>query len=349
MPVNTPHTPLAPADESTGRFLSPDPVVQAPENTQNYNRYSYALNNPLKYTDPSGMSYAPHPDDERLYVNDLMAVYHGRNSGNMNLHAYNQWMYDMMDANSQWQYMGQQRFDNMYGVGAFSAMSSLHNFRNALNNSSYYHFTGAAAKSLFGMMKSAHKDGFNLYGVQAFGRLTIVSSLGDIGSTEFGQNGAIGFSNPTASAFMSAVEATNGEGNLSYTSVPDWVNKTNTGVGAFMIANTTKEQLISYAARTGDIGKTRAKYLKVVKGTGVAGSVFGMGVSGYNIYNDYSQGGIEAVNGWDVTDFGVGAVGLGVSGLATFGLVSNPIGWGVAIGTGIYFGGRLIYDIARNE
>jgi RHS repeat-associated protein len=37
-----------------GRFLSPDPFVQLPEFSQNYNRYSYCLNNPLKYTDPSG-------------------------------------------------------------------------------------------------------------------------------------------------------------------------------------------------------------------------------------------------------------------------------------------------------
>lgn len=35
-------------------MLSPDPVTQAPENGQNYNRYTYANNNPLKYTDPSG-------------------------------------------------------------------------------------------------------------------------------------------------------------------------------------------------------------------------------------------------------------------------------------------------------
>ena len=41
-------------DPVTGRFLSPDPFVQAPDFSQNFNRYSYCLNNPLKYTDPSG-------------------------------------------------------------------------------------------------------------------------------------------------------------------------------------------------------------------------------------------------------------------------------------------------------
>ncbi|HMM12362.1 MAG TPA: RHS repeat-associated core domain-containing protein, partial [Bacteroidales bacterium] len=41
-------------DPFLARFLSPDPFVQAPSYTQNYNRYSYAWNNPLKYTDPSG-------------------------------------------------------------------------------------------------------------------------------------------------------------------------------------------------------------------------------------------------------------------------------------------------------
>lgn len=41
-------------DPDLGRFLSPDPFIQSPSNPQNYNRYSYCLNNPLKYTDPSG-------------------------------------------------------------------------------------------------------------------------------------------------------------------------------------------------------------------------------------------------------------------------------------------------------
>jgi RHS repeat-associated protein len=41
-------------DPKLHRFLQPDNNIQDPNNTQNYNRYGYVLNNPLKYTDPSG-------------------------------------------------------------------------------------------------------------------------------------------------------------------------------------------------------------------------------------------------------------------------------------------------------
>ncbi|VVM26169.1 hypothetical protein BSPWISOXPB_5790 [uncultured Gammaproteobacteria bacterium] len=41
-------------DPQIGRFLSADPYIQSPYNTQSYNRYSYTINNPLKYTDPTG-------------------------------------------------------------------------------------------------------------------------------------------------------------------------------------------------------------------------------------------------------------------------------------------------------
>lgn len=37
-----------------GRFMQADPFIQAPGNLQSFNRYSYVLNNPMSYTDPSG-------------------------------------------------------------------------------------------------------------------------------------------------------------------------------------------------------------------------------------------------------------------------------------------------------
>ena len=41
-------------DPFIARFMSPDPFTQDPGNLQGYNRYSYVLNNPMKYIDPSG-------------------------------------------------------------------------------------------------------------------------------------------------------------------------------------------------------------------------------------------------------------------------------------------------------
>jgi len=43
-------------DPVIARFFSPDNFVQVPGFTQSYNRYSYCLNNPLQYVDPSGES-----------------------------------------------------------------------------------------------------------------------------------------------------------------------------------------------------------------------------------------------------------------------------------------------------
>jgi RHS repeat-associated protein len=44
-------------DPNIGRFLSADPIVQAPLMSQSLNRYSYVLNNPLSLVDPSGFSW----------------------------------------------------------------------------------------------------------------------------------------------------------------------------------------------------------------------------------------------------------------------------------------------------
>lgn len=44
-------------DPELGRFLSADPFVQDLSDLQSWNRYSYVLNNPLSFTDPSGFFF----------------------------------------------------------------------------------------------------------------------------------------------------------------------------------------------------------------------------------------------------------------------------------------------------
>ncbi len=44
-------------DPEISRFISPDPFVPRPGNPQSLNRYSYTLNNPVRYIDPSGYFY----------------------------------------------------------------------------------------------------------------------------------------------------------------------------------------------------------------------------------------------------------------------------------------------------
>ena len=92
-------------DPALGRFLSPDNYVQMPENSQSFNRYSYCLNNPLKYTDPSG---------EYLIVDDLIAAFVG---GVVNLGA------NLLtgDVHS----IGQGA--SLFGVGALSGVVALYN------------------------------------------------------------------------------------------------------------------------------------------------------------------------------------------------------------------------------
>jgi hypothetical protein len=44
-------------DPDIAQFAAPDPQTQSPGLTQNYSKYAYVLNNPLRYTDPSGFFF----------------------------------------------------------------------------------------------------------------------------------------------------------------------------------------------------------------------------------------------------------------------------------------------------
>ena len=58
-----------------GRFISVDPIIRDVYNPQNLNPYAYCNNNPLKYTDPTGLS--PVGDWFREYMPGVIGVFFG--------------------------------------------------------------------------------------------------------------------------------------------------------------------------------------------------------------------------------------------------------------------------------
>lgn len=67
-------------DAITGQFLSPDPFVAAPGNTQSWNRYAYVYNNPLSLIDPSGF-FGCMEDDLMWWSSDVSGIVTSRPPG----------------------------------------------------------------------------------------------------------------------------------------------------------------------------------------------------------------------------------------------------------------------------
>jgi RHS repeat-associated protein len=78
-------------DPIIGRFISPDTIVPDPFNPQSLNRYSYCLNNPLIYVDPSGLttSTITFPWGEKVVYTDYTMTYDVRYSYYNKINGYN--------------------------------------------------------------------------------------------------------------------------------------------------------------------------------------------------------------------------------------------------------------------
>ena len=57
-------------DPAIGRFLNADPFVQSPGFSQSHNRYSYVMNSPTGFTDPSGYSCVGIPGERTCGYDD---------------------------------------------------------------------------------------------------------------------------------------------------------------------------------------------------------------------------------------------------------------------------------------
>jgi RHS repeat-associated protein len=174
-------------DPLTASFFSPDPYIQSPGNWLNYNRYAYCLNNPMKYTDPSG---------EWWGIDDLIAgaagflfgyVSHGLTTGNWGWNAvaaggigaasawlgYNTcglgnaaWAPGQGITSSTWNYVGSMAFNTAAGQIIPSMNIPIGN-----------HF-GLSVSPAFGLGASGLTAGMNLTGAYRNGDFGLAAGIG---------------------------------------------------------------------------------------------------------------------------------------------------------------------------
>jgi RHS repeat-associated protein len=60
-------------DAYLNRWIQPDGIIPDPNNSQSYDRYAYALNNPVRYTDPTGHITQGEDQDAQLILQQLLA------------------------------------------------------------------------------------------------------------------------------------------------------------------------------------------------------------------------------------------------------------------------------------
>ena len=75
-------------DPTIGRFLSADPHIQDPYDSQSYNRYTYVKNNPLKYTDPSGFFFKKLFKKIKKWIKPIIAIAVGILTAGLGVAAY---------------------------------------------------------------------------------------------------------------------------------------------------------------------------------------------------------------------------------------------------------------------
>jgi len=172
-------------DPFVARFLSPDPVVQSPDNTQSINRYSYVLNNPFKFIDPTGHYPKPFEGGYILQNHGLSQGFNGPGSGN-------HWSDQFRDGNGNFMLMSSSTYIQTFGQESYDF------YANQQTSDNY----DVTDKDQINAIADGINRGLCFYLVDAFNRTTLVASDGPIGETLISEEGAIYFSNTTDAAFL---------------------------------------------------------------------------------------------------------------------------------------------------
>ncbi|MFA9289803.1 MAG: hypothetical protein ACEQSF_01065 [Solirubrobacteraceae bacterium] len=126
------------------------------------------------------------------------------------------------------------------------------------------------------------------------------------------------------------------------------ISKANDVVNGFGIANDLKLGLLEIGSKGTQIGSSMSKYMQFYKGLGIAGSAFTTGYSTGEAIGQYNSGGLSNVfTHRDYFDATIGTIGLAAIPLTHFGLLSNPVGWGIGTGVLLYGVSTTVWDATR--
>ncbi len=308
-----------------GRFLSPDPYIQAPYFAQNFDRYSYVWNNPLKYVDPSGYLMKPY------YRNNGLS---GIGASRMQYNNYLDWAYGRglyaLEGPGivNMEFMPVSLFGGI-GGGWFTLSSS------GMMLSDNGGFNGAQSAfhdgSIGVWVVSTWQEGCTIVTREQNGDFAYITLFAFAYCETF-----VPFYSSSDSYFDHSFSS--GSNNGFDGTKPDLGLLSNTG-GGISLAMSTNEIGIGVASRFGEVAPGVLKFANGCRWLGAVGGAVATGVSVYNIVSSPST-----ATTMDYVDAGVGGVGLAF----TIFCASNPLGWVVGGATGIYFIGRAIYEEVNN-
>ncbi len=301
-------------DPALARFLSPDPFIANPANSQNYNRYSYCLNNPLKYTDPSG--YNAH---EKPWDWDMEPQFAGPFGPRSSTGGWNGWSNPFAGAQAHdFVMMSSFSFNNVYGKGASDIGRALYNDPAAFAQWS-------AGKTSIETVR------------QAGGFYTTTTTTSGNQTPVYGNTGQIIVVNlPTTITLKkwNAVQLASGQGGSNQWSYNETVPFVMTGTGNTFNLIGTAAEYAAYEARAlsaAQIARNGINGIKTISlGASVVGGVLTVAVAGY----EYKTG---QANTHTFVDVGVSALGFAALGVGV--ILAAP---GIAVGAAA---GGLIYGL----
>jgi hypothetical protein len=194
-------------DARLGRFLSPDPYVQSPF-SQSFNRYSYVVNNPLKYIDPDGYRRQPrtraNPDELPPPQNNIGGGFINNNPNSPGYYPPIGGAFSSISGN----------IGDPFSIGWGSWVNSFgkYTYHQSLN----LRFWNSLTSQILN-----YGNEYIVTPIRALGRITFVGSFGPLGKGRFFSNGAISFENPTSGVHLSVANvvssrvAANGGGGVN--------------------------------------------------------------------------------------------------------------------------------------